>query len=142
MKIYTFKNTHKSTKSNSSYAKSMNAEFFKKILEFAPYLKDDNDTPSSNTTEYVFINKKKPTKSTMDKTIMFINAAKFLSDYNKRDNYDFTLDDGTRVTIYDDEIQIGYDFIPKTLFSDIDFINSLSPKTKNNIIEISIKINR
>lgn len=139
MTIYTF--TNKSTKTNNGYADKMNSKFFKKIYEFAPYLKKNNDKPKRDI--YHFINNSKSTKpTTVNKTYLFTDAIKFLSSINtEKDNYDFTLRDGTRVTLYDDEIQIGYDFYPLSMFDDIMLCESLPKKTQEYIIEISIKLN-
>lgn len=141
MNTYIFKSKSTKKNNNSSYIDKMNEAFLKKIFKVAPYLKDNNQNKEvkNSTTEYIFINKKKKPTTVLDEISLF-DSLKFLSDTNEKDNYDFTLDDGTRVTIYDDEIQIGYDFYPKYYFDNADFISSLSNETKNHILEIYVKI--
>ena len=53
----------------------------------------------------------------------------------------YTLSDGTPIIFYDDEIQIGFDTYKYSNFNNISFLNSLTPKTKNTIINIYIKGN-
>lgn len=71
--------------------------------------------------------------------------------YFKGNNYNFTklISDyptyhinGTPITIFEDEIQIGYDLIPFNLFDNYDYINSLSNNTKKTIIDIFITIKK
>ena len=71
--------------------------------------------------------------------------------YFKGNNYNFTklMSDyptyhinGTPITIFEDEIQIGYDLIPFNLFDNYDYINSLSNNTKKTIIDIFITIKK
>lgn len=71
----------------------------------------------------------------------FIKAMEYFSNYDDEDTYDFLLDDGTPVKIFADEIQIGYDLIPRTRMTESIF-NGLSAKTKKNIIDIYIKIRK
>lgn len=71
--------------------------------------------------------------------------------YFKGNNYNFTklISDyptyhinGTPITIFEDEIQIGYDLIPFNLFDDYNYINGLSNNTKKTIIDIYITIKK
>lgn len=71
--------------------------------------------------------------------------------YFKSNNYNFTklISDyptyhinGTPITIFEDEIQIGYDLIPFNLFDDYNYINGLSNNTKKTIIDIYITIKK
>ena len=76
----------------------------------------------------------------------FINAANFLANYKSNKTHKFALNtlyyttDNIPVIFYDDEIQIGYETFSYDAFSNIDFLNSLAPKTKKVIIEINIKL--
>lgn len=77
----------------------------------------------------------------------FIKATSFLANYKSTNNIPFiigkmyTLSDGTPIIFYDDEIQIGFDTYKYSNFSNISFLNSLTPKTKKTIINIYIKGN-
>lgn len=64
------------------------------------------------------------------------NFTKLMSDYP---TYHIN---GTPITIFEDEIQIGYDLIPFNLFDNYDYINSLSNNTKKTIIDIFITIKK
>lgn len=64
------------------------------------------------------------------------NFIKLMSDYP---TYHIN---GTPITIFEDEIQIGYDLIPFNLFDNYDYINSLSNNTKKTIIDIFITIKK
>ena len=75
----------------------------------------------------------------------FDKAVKFLANYKKpKKNYIlpfklnkmYTLSDGTPIIFYDDEIQIGFDTYSYADFSDLSFINALTPKKKKIIIDI------
>ena len=76
----------------------------------------------------------------------FINAAKFLANYKSNKTHKYALNtlyytnDGTPVTFYDDEIQIGYDIYKYDRFGDIDFLNELTPSVKKIIINININL--
>lgn len=71
-------------------------------------------------------------------------AIDFLANYKKPKNYYlpfklntmYTLSDGTPIIFYDDEIQIGFDTFKYTDFSNLSFINALTPKKKKIIIDI------
>ena len=73
------------------------------------------------------------------------DAIKFLANYKKhKKNYIlpfklnkmYTLSDGTPIIFYDDEIQIGFDTYSYSNFSDLSFIETMTPKTKKIIIDI------
>lgn len=64
------------------------------------------------------------------------NFTKLMSDYP---TYHIN---GTPITIFEDEIQIGYDLIPFNLFDDYNYINGLSNNTKKTIIDIYITIKK
>ena len=79
------------------------------------------------------------------KDIELSKATKFLANYKKTKkiynlpfklNKTYTLSDGTPIIFYDDEIQIGFDYYSYADFSDIAFINALTPKKKKIIIDI------
>ena len=82
------------------------------------------------------------------KDIELSKATKFLANYKKAKkiynlpfklNTTYTLSDGTPIIFYDDEIQIGFDYYNYADFSDIAFINTLTPKKKKIIIDIYAK---
>lgn len=79
------------------------------------------------------------------KDIELEKATKFLANYKKTKkfynfpfklNTKYTLTDGTPIIFYDDEIQIGFDYYDYADFSNIAFINALTPKKKKIIIDI------
>lgn len=143
MKTYTFKKSTKKNFINNNIDK-MNALFTKKIKEFAPYLNSsNNNTPKSINITY-------KTTPNYTKTLDFIEANNILFNYFKfktfleksiYDDYDFELEDGTPVKIFDDEIQIGYDLIPIKYFANPEtYLFGLEPKKKKMIIDIAIKL--
>lgn len=86
----------------------------------------------------------------------FINATKFLAGYKTyKKSYAlpfilgkmYELNNGTRIVFYDDEIQIDADVYKYEDFSNLNFLNTLSAKKKDIIINIytagigNIKIN-
>lgn len=88
--------------------------------------------------------------SDLDKAILFLaNYKKYKKIYKipYTLNKMYTLSDGTPIIFYDDEIQIGFDTYSYSNFNSASFINSLTPKKKNIIINIfntigaDIKIN-
>lgn len=74
----------------------------------------------------------------------FAKAAKFLAEYNKKKDIKskfilgktYTLNDGTPIIFYDDEIQIGFDLYSYSDFANTTFIKNMSSATKNLIINI------
>ena len=75
-------------------------------------------------------------------------AGKFITNYKKyintyklpfKLNEMYTLTDGTPIIFYDDEVQIGFDTYKYSNFSDLSFLNNLSTKKKNIIINIYTK---
>lgn len=76
------------------------------------------------------------------------DAGKFITNYKKyintyklpfKLNEMYTLTDGTPIIFYDDEVQIGFDTYKYSNFSDLSFLNNLSTKKKNIIINIYTK---
>lgn len=151
MKIYTF--DFNSKKNNYSFRNKSNAS---KILDdfilsgisktrTSGIIDPDYDETiiiprKKNININININKKKPT---LDYTRYsdFLKAMNFFSNYNNEDTYDFLLDDGTPVKFFDDEIQIGYDLIPRTRMTE-SFFKTLPSKTKKDIINIYLKISK
>ena len=97
---------------------------------------------------YTFTKKAKKNNKTIDITISgikaknaytpdydtFEKAVNYLLHKNGGDTYDFKLDDGTPVKLFDDELQIGYELLPLnegTMF----LYNTLSESSKKNIID-------
>lgn len=71
--------------------------------------------------------------------LTFAKAVKHLLSGGNGDTYDFTLDDGTPVKLFSDEIQIGYELFPLnegTMY----LYKTLSESRKKNIIDIYINI--
>lgn len=70
----------------------------------------------------------------------FAKAAKFLANYKPTKTY--KLYDGSPITFFEDEIQIGYDLIPLYELSSPKYYYKFTPEQKNIIINIFISINR
>lgn len=66
---------------------------------------------------------------------------KIMSTSIDKDTYDFKLADGTPIKLFSDEIQIGYELLPindATMY----LYDKLSESSKNNIINLYIKLNK
>ena len=136
---YTFgkKNTfHTSSKPN--YSKIIDDVIAADIIAKNSYL---FSSYKNNYLDDIIINAK-PAKDTK-----LENAINLLANYDKlktkktytipfKLNTTYTLSDGTPVIFYDDEIQIGFDVFKYADFSDLAFINALTPKKKKIIIDI------
>lgn len=77
----------------------------------------------------------------------FIKATNFLANYKKPKKATkyiigkmYTLTDGTPITFFDDEIQIGFDTYKYSNFTDKLFLSNLPADTKKTIINIYINI--
>lgn len=92
--------------------------------------------PKKKTTIEIEITKKKKAP----KTLSIFEMLNYLSALNEKDSYDGLTEDGTPFKIYDNFIQVGYDYIPFTASSF--FIDKLKPATKKNIIEIYIDLTK
>jgi hypothetical protein len=102
---------------------------------------------------YTFTKKAKKNNKTIDITISglkaknaytpdydtFEKAVNYLLHKNGGDTYDFKLDDGTPVKLFDDELQIGYELFPLTEGT-MFLYKTLSESSKKNIIDIYINI--
>ena len=147
------------TKSNSN-----NSSIFlenTKPADYSAILDNIIATDVINSNKYLFDYKKKENDTLIDnlfgnKTIIlkgsnlkasddFTKAVLFLANYKKyKKTYKipyiigkmYTLFDGTRIVFYEDEIQIGFDTYKYSEFSDLSFLNNLTPKTKKTIINI------
>lgn len=149
MKHYNF--SFKTTENKKSNVDKMNDDIMKAILNFAPYLKKDNKKNNKKEKcEKIFKeflntcpnNKKERTTINGIDILDFANACALLSRTpNPKDTYDFELPDGTPVRIFDDEIQVGYDLIPKSyLFEPTKYYDFFTPKQKKIVIDIALKM--
>lgn len=79
------------------------------------------------------------------KDIDFIKAAKYLANYKTSNKIKFGktyhLADGTPIIFFKDEVQIGFDAYDYDDLLNIDFLNGLTTKKKDMIINIVININ-
>ena len=121
----------------------------------APYLfgKSIADDKLEDGKTYTFTKKAKKNNKTIDITISglkaknaytpdydtFEKAVNYLLHKNGSDTYDFKLDDGTPVKLFDDELQIGYELFPLTEGT-MFLYNALSESSKKNIVDIYINI--
>lgn len=143
IKTYSFKSTNNNNK--KSAATTMNNMFKEKIFAFAPYLKKENKTKKTINIDITIPKKKTFNGISIDD---FASACAFLATYNPhkytfdtgKDEYDFELPDGTPVRFFDDEIQIGYDLIPLTHFTNTKYFDMFTPENKKIIIDIAVKL--
>ena len=121
----------------------------------APYLfgKSIADDKLEDGKTYTFTKKAKKNNKTINITVSgakaknvyepdyntFEKAVNYLLHKNGGDTYDFKLDDGTPVKLFDDELQIGYELFPLTEGT-MFLYNALSESSKKNIIDIYINI--
>lgn len=138
MKHYTYKTINTSNNFNnnkSNFSKILDNIIFSDIINQNTFLKKNKQ--KNNTIKFT-----NTPKYTMD----IFDAINILSNYSKKK--ETKIDKGTLqyignipVIFYDDEIQIGFDIYSYDDLDNINFINSLTPKAKEDIIKISIKIN-
>lgn len=159
--IYTIDITTNTKKNPSNFIKSNASAYIDSLVlsnlkKTAPYLfgKSTTDSYLKDGETYVFTKKKSPKKAkTIDITISglkskkaanydldsFTKAVLYLLGKDGGDTYDFKLDDGTPVKLFDDELQIGYELLPLTEGT-LYLYNTLSESRKKNIIDIYINI--
>lgn len=157
---YTIDITTRTKKNNpSNFIKSNASAYIDSLVlsnlkRTAPYLfgKSTADDKLEDGKTYTFTKKAKKSK-TIDITISglkpkkatnydldsFTNAVLYLLGKDGGDTYDFKLDDGTPVKLFDDELQIGYELLPLTEGT-LYLYNTLSESRKKNIIDIYINI--
>lgn len=159
MKTYTF------STSNNNNAKKFFTFNFRKSPKSTDYSKILDDLILDNlkkTNSYLsdYIKKEEDAKvfsasTAALKSDNFINAAKFLANYNEKKYFPFIfgkiykLIDGTTIIFYDDEVQIGRDVYSYNDLKDFNFLNALSAPQKKLIVDvyaygtkISIEINK
>ena len=149
MKTFTFGKINNGINTNTfhfnnstNYSKTIDDIILADIIDKNSYLfKNYKDSYLDD----ILINAK-PTTKTFDSE--FDKAIKFLANYKKLNksykipfklNTTYTLSDGTPIIFYDDEVQIGFDVYKYANFSDLAFINALTPKSKDIIINIYTK---
>lgn len=138
------------TSSKPNYSKILDDIIIADVIKKNSYLLNTGSTYTNNIDDILIGSSYGYTTSDLDKAI------KFLANYKKNKkiykipytlNKMYTLSDGTPIIFYDDEIQIGFDTYKYADFSDLSFINALTPKKKDIIINIfntagaNIKIN-
>lgn len=144
MKKYTFNiknNTGNNFRTNTNWSKVLDNYILADVIAKNPYLKTNEERFIDSAfaaikpfdDDHIII--KNGTKTTFDNE--FINAVKFLKSYTPKDKY-YELSDGTPIVFFEDEIQIGFDLIPRDEFTD--FISTFTPAKKKTIIDIYIKI--
>ena len=126
------------TSSKPDYSKILDDIIFADIIDKNSYLFNTEKTEDDYLSD-IILNAKTKKDNELEK------ATKFLANYKKsKKTYNFpfklntkyTLTDGTPIIFYDDEIQIGFDYYNYADFSNIAFINALTPKKKKIIIDI------
>jgi hypothetical protein len=134
------------TSSKPNYSKILDDIIISDVIKKNSYL---FNTPSTKNIDSILLGAN-DTYTDLDKATLFLaNYKKYKKIYNipYALNKMYTLSDGTPIIFYDDEVQIGFDTYKYTDFSDLSFINALTPKKKNIIINIfntagaNIKIN-
>lgn len=150
MKTYSFNinNTKKNNKKffttntfKNSFSKILDDVIASNVIKNNPYLfSSDIITGKTNTGKTTYIALENT--PSYDNYTDFLTAMTYLANLDKyKDTYDFELNDGTPVKIFDDEIQIGFDLFPiNKSYSYKNFL-ALTPKTKKTIIDIYIKLN-
>lgn len=144
MKHYTFKtytpNNNINNKSNN-YSKILDDIILSDVIKQNNYLKTKKK--NDNLITSLFNNKKKN-----DIKIIIKDTYNIIDVINKYYNNDIIFEKGIKynyagipVIFYDDEIQIGFDTYSYNDLRNINFINSLTPKDKENITKIFININ-
>lgn len=150
IKTFTFgkKNNNNSssifhTSSKPNYSKILDGIIFADIIDKNDYL--FNYSKKNEDADY-FMSKTFPyTKTTIIGNSKLANATKFLANYAKYNTeYKlpyiigkcYTLSDGTPIVFYENNIQIGYDFYDYNDFLSAKFLNTLTPKKKQIIIDI------
>lgn len=150
MKTYSFNinNTKKNNKKfyttnglKSSFSKILDTIIASNVIENNPYLIDSDiiaGKTNAGKTAFIAIEN----TPSYDNYTEFLTAMNYLANLEKyKDTYNFELEDGTPVKIFDDEIQIGFDLLPiNKSYSYKNFL-SLTPKTTKTIIDIYIKLN-
>lgn len=145
-KTYNFKtknNINTFRTNNTNYSKILDNIILSNVIKKNDYLFTDS------TCDYIydsmFDDKKSIIISSNLKSDAFTKATKFLANYKKYKNIYktpfifgkmYTLNDGTPIVFYDDEIQIGFDTYSYDSFNNISFLNKLTDTTKNIIINI------
>ena len=150
-KTFTFGNDNFNNSINYSFLGNTSSTNYSKVLDdiILADIIDKNDylfkKHKDDYLDDILINAK-PTKKSFDTE--FSKAANFLANYKKlkksykipfKLNTTYTLSDGTPIIFYDDEVQIGFDVYKYANFSDLSFINTLTPKYKDIIINIYTK---
>lgn len=153
--IYTYTFNKKNTRNNPSSnnaSKGIDALILSNLKKTAPYIFGAKDYDEE---EIIILPKTKKEKKTIKIDITtskstpkkpsfdeFAKAFFYLMGKNgNADTYDFKLDDGTPIKMYDDEIQIGLDLIPLNNASKRIY-DMLSDSRKKEIIDIYIKIKK
>lgn len=138
------------TSSKPNYSKILDDIIISDVIKKNSYLLNKSNTYINNTDDILL--GANSYASDLDKAILFLaNYKKYKKIYLNKIPYAlnkmYTLSDGTPIIFYDDEIQIGFDTYSYSNFNNASFINSLTPKKKNIIINIfntigaDIKIN-
>lgn len=153
MKTYTFtfpKNNNNSFRNSNARSYTDNL-ILSNLKKTAPYIAGNIDPDYKSE---IIIKPKKtkriditintaPKRKSLDysKYEDFLAAMSYFSGYDKKDDFDFMLADGTPIKLFADEIQIGYDLLPLNAMTKAIY-DSLSMDTKKNIIDIYIKIKK
>lgn len=145
---YTFNlnNNNKNTfRNNNNWSKILDDIILSDVIKKNPYLKTKEESfidsaiaaikpATSLFDDHIIINNGTKKESSPE----FMDAVKFLSTYNNNKHPYYTLSDGTPIVFFEDEIQIGFDLIPRDEFEG--FFYKLPERKKKTIIDIYIKI--
>ena len=127
------------TSSKPNYSKILDDIIIADVIKKNSYLLNTGSTYANNIDDILIGSSYGYTTSDLDKAIKFLaNYKKTKKIYNFpfKLNTKYTLTDGTPIIFYDDEIQIGFDYYDYADFSNIAFINAMTPKKKKIIIDI------
>lgn len=126
----------------TDYSKAIDNIILSDVINKNKYLFDDYNYKYTTDDTPIIL-----TGSNLKADDEYIKATKFLANYKnlaKKGLYSlnkmYTLDDGTRIVFYDDEIQIGSLFYKYSDFGNASLLNNITEPTKKIIINIYINL--
>lgn len=159
MKHYTIKFNNKNNNNSFNFrnlasnpSKDLDNLILSNLIKMNPYLADTTKKNDSGLLDAMFaeagldsgsdriIIKNRFTSNLLEDDFdsKFAKAARFLANYTPTKKIYLT--DGTPITFFEDEIQIGYTLIPLYKLTSPEYYTLLAPETKKTIINIFISI--